>query len=394
MKAERGEAMTSRERMLAVARGLPADRVPVMYWLNPHTTCRLLAQYRPGQSRVASFLARRLWKRFLRDGQFQAGEWTRVMPFLFEEYGNGAYALELGADISIQSPELLSPPSFIGSLRKRNGHLSVRGPFGGRLMLGGIYMDPVEPAVRNLQELEDFQLPTLAESQFAGIRKFRQAHPAACLLVEVTALQQAVCDYILGTTQFMLALYDDPDQVQAFLHRVAGWVEEIIRYAVEAGADLIFLQDDYGATGRPLISPRMWLEFTYPHLKRLVEVTHEAGVSFMLHSCGYQVPFLDHYVEAGVDILQSFQPKAGNDFEATYEQYGDRLTFATGIDTQQGERMSPQELRQDILHSYRTGRRKGRHILSMTHMMQYTMPMENVRALFDVVREIQTGQHD
>jgi hypothetical protein len=30
----------------------------------------------------------------------------------------------------------------------------------------------------------------------------------------------------------------------------------------------------------------------------------------------------------------------------------------------------------------------------MTHMMQYTMPMDNVRALFDVVREIQAGEHD
>jgi hypothetical protein len=316
------------------------------------------------------------------------------MPLLFEEYGNGRYALELGADVSIQSPELLSPPSFIGSLRKRNGHLSVRGPFGGRLVLGGIYMDPVEPAARNVKELGEFRLPSLAESQFANIRKFRQAHPGACILVEVTALQQAVCDYILGTTQFMLALYDHPEEVKALLKRVADWVEAIIGYAVLAGADVIFLQDDYGATGRPLISPSMWKEFTYPHLKRLVEVTHKAGAPFMLHSCGYQGPFLDAYVEAGIDILQSFQPKAGNDFEAAYERYGDQITFATGIDTQQGERMSPHELREEILHSYRIGRRGGRHILSMTHMMQYTMPLDNVRVLFEVVREIQAGAHD
>ena len=84
-------------------------------------------------------------------------------------------------------------------------------------------MDPVEPALRSLDKLDDFALPSLAESQFAGIRKFRQAHPAACLVVEVTALQQAVCDYILGSTQFMLALYDAPDRVTALLRRVASW---------------------------------------------------------------------------------------------------------------------------------------------------------------------------
>jgi uroporphyrinogen-III decarboxylase len=55
--------------------------------------------------------------------------------------------------------------------------------------------------------------------------------------------------------------------------------------------------------------------------------------------------------------------------------------------------MNPRELRDDILQSYEIGRRKGRHILSMTHMMQYTMPPENVRAIFETVRELQLGRH-
>ena len=49
-------SMTSRERVLA-AKGLPIDRVPVMYWLNPHMACRLLVEYRPGGDRTTSALA-------------------------------------------------------------------------------------------------------------------------------------------------------------------------------------------------------------------------------------------------------------------------------------------------------------------------------------------------
>ena len=79
----------------------------------------------------------------------------------------------------------------------------------------------------------------------------------------------------------------------------------------------------------------------------------------MLHSCGYQLPFLSYYVEAGVDILQTFQRKAGNDFAAAYAQYGDRLCFNTGIDIQQGESMTPAELSDDVLRSYRTGGKKA-----------------------------------
>jgi len=114
----------------------------------------------------------------------------------------------------------------------------------------------------------------------------------------------------------------------------------------------------------------------------------------MLHSCGYQMPFLPYYVEAELDVLQCLQPKAGNDFAAAYARYGDRMAFATGIDVQRGETMPPQELRQEILANYAIGKSKGRHILGTTHMVQYSMPAENLHAIFGTVREIQAGLHN
>jgi uroporphyrinogen-III decarboxylase len=84
---------------------------------------------------------------------------------------------------------------------------------------------------------------------------------------------------------------------------------------------------------------------------------------------------------------------AGNDFGEAYKRYGDRMTFVTGIDTQRGEFMSPEELREDILRNFRIGKTGGRHIMGMTHMMQYTMPWENVQMIFQAVREIREGMH-
>ena len=191
----------------------------------------------------------------------------------------------------------------------------------------------------------------------------------------------------------MLALYDYPDKIAAFLSRLADWIVDIIRHAAGSGADVLCFADDYGTTGRTLISMDMWKTFTYPHLKRFIRVAHEEGVPFMLHSCGYQMPFLEYYVEAELDLLQSFQPKAGNDFAAAYAQYGDRLAFATGIDIQRGETMSPQELRQEILDNYAIGRTKGRFILGTTHMVQYSMPTENLWAILSTIKEIQAGLH-
>ena len=44
--------------------------------------------------------------------------------------------------------------------------------------------------------------------------------------------------------------------------------------------------------------------------------------------------------------------------------------------------------------AYRIGGRNGRHIVGYTHMLQYTMPAENVEVLLQTVREIQEGLHD
>jgi hypothetical protein len=378
---------------MAALKGLPVDRVPVFYWLNPHATCRLIADYQPADSGITDCLARRLWRRFERHGGPEAGEWTRMLPSLFEEYGNGQYALELGADVSIQSPELTSPSAFIKSIKRENGRITLSGPLGIKMGVAGIYAYPIESLVTSSRDLHTIEFPPITDRLFANARKFRADNPDICVAVEAFALQQVLCDYILGMEQYMLALYDYPEEIAAFMQRLTDWVAEIIRGAARAGADVVCLADDYGTTERPLISMKMWKTFTYPHLKRLIAVAHEAGIPFMLHSCGYQMPFLEYYVEAELDLLQSFQPKAGNDFEAAYEKYGDRLAFATGIDVQRGESMTPQELRDEILRYFRIGKTKGRYIIGTTHMLQYTMPTENVRAIFDTVREIQAGLH-
>lgn len=381
--------MTSRERVLTVLRGGIPDRVPVLYWLNPHAACRLIATYRPARRAAVTRAARWMWGRFLRGGGMEAGELTRLLPFLLREYANAEYALELGADVALVNPELARTGSFAGSLRRRGGRMAIRGPFGVPMGLGGIYLEVLENPVRDARDLPRHPLPPVHPEHFDGIRRFRDAHPDACLAAECVSFVQVLCDYVLGGLRFYTALHDHPAEIAAFLQRLADWVAAIIRHEARAGADLVFLQDDYGATGATLLSPAMWAETVLPHLKRLIGEGHDAGLPFMLHSCGYQMPLLPYYAEAGLDALQSLQPKAGNDFRAAFGAFGDRMTFATGIDVQRGELMGPDELETDIRRACAVAAGRGRHVLAMTHMMQFTMPEPNFRRIFDTVSDLQ-----
>jgi len=383
--------MTSRERVRATVAGLPVDRVPVMTWLNPHAGCRLMAEFVPASDPARNAQGRRMWEEFRDAGASGSGDEKSFPPILFTGYVNREYALDLGADLisaGIPHDELGRPVS------RDDGALYIEDTFGSVRRMSSVYLEVVEPAVKNIQDLVDLPLPdSSSERPFDAIRRLRSEYPDACLYGESFGVQDLPSTQLWEMSQFMLALYDHPDEVKKFQARFNEYNMDLSRRMVQAGADVILIYDDYGTTGAPLTSVKMWKEFTYPHLKRHIEAVHEAGGIAMLHSCGYQMPFLPYYIEAELDILQSFQLAAGNDFEAAYTEFGDRLTFSTGVDIQRGELLTADELREDILRAYRIGGRNGHHILGYTHMLQYTMPRENVEVILETVREIQAGAH-
>jgi uroporphyrinogen-III decarboxylase len=384
--------MTSRERVRATVEGRPVDAVPVMTWLNPHAGCRLMAEFQPASDPVGNATGRRLWEQFSQESASLSEEERAFVPLLHMGYVNREYALDLGSDlVSVGVP--------IDELGRRlpseDGSLVIQDAFGSVRRMSSVYLEVVEPAVKDIKDLVELPLPDAAsEKPYDAIRRFRADHSDACLYGESFGVQDLPSTQIWEMSQFMLALYDYPDEVKRFQARFNDYMIGLSRRMLAAGADVILIYDDYGTSGSPLTSVEMWKEFTYPHLKKHIEAVHDAGGIAMLHSCGYQMPFLPYYVDAELDILQSLQPKAGNDFAAAYAEFGDRLTFSTGVDVQRGEMLTAQELREDILRAYRIGGRNGHHIVGYTHMLQYTMPAENIDVILRTVREIQAGVHD
>ncbi len=384
--------MTSRERVLATIEGKPVDRVPVMHWPNPHAALRCMAEIRPAKSWLMNFLGTTAYKKFISAGAMDGKEIWRALPLLFQVYGCNTYSRDLGSDLGDIT---YGSADYWGKVYRKNGRIQAKDAFGCIRGIGGIYLDVIDPGIKNIKDMINFEFPDAThDKHYARIKKYRAKNPGACIYSGNFGVQDIPTTQMWSMEPFMMAMIDYPDEVKGFQARLTDYMIDIGIREIRAGADLIFIYDDYGYTGRPLISMDMWKEFTYPPLKRMIEVYHEEGAKVMLHSCGYQMPFLEHYVAADLDVIQTFQPKAGNDFAEAYAQYGDRLTFNTGIDIQVGEMITPQELRESILEAYRIGGRNGHHILGMTHMLQYTMPLENMKALFDTVWEIQEGKHD
>ena len=390
------DQMSSKERVHATVRGLPVDRVPVFYWLNAHMGAKLMSRYKGSSSRAVNGLARFVWNRFEKGGEQKAKELWRFLPLLFDlhscNYAN-TYGMDRGADLVLAS---FATPWRYAKFYLEDGHIRARDIYGVvRGLGGGIYPDMIEPVIKDVSDLASYELPDPDNDKlYRTFHRYRKKYPQASILAETWGPQDFTATSMFGMERFMLELYDHPEEMKTFLHRWTDFNIAVAVNSVKAGADIVFILDDYGYNNRPLISMKMWQEFIKPELKRMVDAAHEAGALAALHSCGFQMPFVEHYVELGIDMLQAFQPMAGNDFAKAYGEYGDRITFITGIDIQQGEFMTPDEFRADILKSYEIGGKKGRHVLGTSHEVQYTMPLENMAAMFDTVAQIQAGLHD
>ena len=386
--------MSPRERVRATVRGLPVDQVPVFLWINAHAGCRMMAEYRPSSHWHWNLAARASWLPFRRGGP---RHWFwRGLPLIFDihtfNWAN-AYGADLGSDMIFAS---YGTPWRYAAPKRRDGRFWLTDIYGVRRALGqGIYPDMARPAIERIEDAKTYRLrDPRPDGLYDIFRAYRRDLPHHSIAAEVWGPQDFTSTSLFGMERYMLFLADYPDEMKAFLQRWTDYHIEVARRSAAAGADVVMIFDDSGYDNRPFISMRMWREFTYPQLKRLVDAIHEAGALAGLHSCGFQMPFLPHYVEAGVDLLQAFQPKAGNDFARAYGEFGDRLTFVTGIDVQRGERLSPAEYKAEIIAAYRLAGRRGRHILGTTHEVQHTMPDANLDAMLGAIDEIREGRHD
>ena len=73
-----------------------------------------------------------------------------------------------------------------------------------------------------------------------------------------------------------------------------------------------------------------------PRQRKLYQfIKSKADVKLCYHSCGSVIPFIEDLVEMGVDILTPIQVSAANmDTKRLKNDFGDRISFLGGVDTQ------------------------------------------------------------
>jgi len=159
---------------------------------------------------------------------------------------------------------------------------------------------------------------------------------------------------------------------------------ERIFKAADGQIDILRPHDDYGTQISLLFSTDMWRDYFKENTKKLVNLSHKHGAFYQQHSCGAVRAIIPELIECGVDILEPIQKVKGMDPIELKKNFGDKLTFHGGIDTQG---VLPFGTAKDVIketkHFIDTLNVKGGYILMASQGFEGDVSIENIEAMYN-----------
>jgi uroporphyrinogen decarboxylase len=197
-----------------------------------------------------------------------------------------------------------------------------------------------------------------------------------------------VCDMV-GPTRLMMAMVDDPEWVKDMAltdgRLCAEIAEAMIDRGIEFDAGWVF--DDLGYKGKGFMSVEMYRELFWPGHKVISDVFKSRGLPMLLHSCGYVEEYIPLFLEAGFDVLQPLEVKAGMDLVRLKREWGDRLAFMGGIDVRAMAHPDPAVIEQEIASKIPAAKQGGGYIYHSDHSVPDNVSFKQYSRVIDLVHQ-------
>lgn len=196
-----------------------------------------------------------------------------------------------------------------------------------------------------------------------------------------------------GYGQFLRDLAGNQEFVKALMEKILEinlTVTEKFLKRVGEYADVIRVTDDLATQDSLLMSPATYRELIKPYQREYIEsIKNYTDARVFYHSDGNIEPLIEDFIDIGVDAINPVQVSALEDVVALKEEYGERISFWGGVDTQSvlcsG---SPRDVREEVEKRISQLAPGGGFVIGAVHNIQPDVPPENIVAMSEAVREL------
>jgi uroporphyrinogen-III decarboxylase len=190
---------------------------------------------------------------------------------------------------------------------------------------------------------------------------------------------------IIGGMETGLMLYALKPEVIMAANKKSVKIQNFLdKFYIRKGQDGVLLEQDMAGTKGPFISPEIFKKCCFPFLKERVENIKKYLLFVFLHNCGNNIPLMDMFIEAGIDVYQSLQTNAGMDIEFLTKKYGDRIIFWGGISTEILIIGTMEDVRKNVRELIEKFKKKKlRFIIGPSHSIAYGAKYDNFMATIE-----------
>ena len=190
---------------------------------------------------------------------------------------------------------------------------------------------------------------------------------------------------ILTRPEYVRALFESQSELAlenfSRLHKATG-----------SNVDAVFIcGTDFGTQDSTFCAPEQFDDLWLPYYRRINDWVHDNTTwKTFKHSCGAVETFMSRFISAGFDIINPVQVNAkGMDPALLKKKYGKELVFwGGGIDTQKTLPYStPGKVREEVLQLCDIFAKDGGFVFNTVHNIQANVPVENIVAMVDAIRE-------
>lgn len=200
---------------------------------------------------------------------------------------------------------------------------------------------------------------------------------------------------LVGFESLCIMQYEDPELFADLFKRIGDLYVTLWSRMIRDYSDIfVFFRmgDDLGYKSSTMLSPDIIRQHILPQYSRVIDLVHQSGKKFLLHSCGCIFDVMEDLVGIGIDAKHSNEDQVAP-FAQWVEKYNDRIGLFGGIDLNTLCVSKPEEIYRDVLEKGMRFRAmaKGYGLGSGNSIPEY-VPVEGFMAMVAAAKAIRKNE--
>lgn len=119
-----------------------------------------------------------------------------------------------------------------------------------------------------------------------------------------------LCTQLRGFNNLLIDFVKNAKQVQELIEKLTPfYLNQVKKFKeIYPTLDSIMWPDDMGTQKSPFMSPRIFKKFFKDSYKKVIDLTHDLGMDFILHSCGQILELMPDIIDTGVNVFEFDSP--------------------------------------------------------------------------------------